>query len=224
MNFYKRLRRILYCKKELWLRLKKEIDLIAFQKDWRKRNPYNGTEAVCKFDMDKVLVGKGTYGNLRVIGFDNPKERLEIGSYCSIAGDVTFLLGGEHPLHKITTFPYMQHILGIQPTGGGNTPSKGKIIVEDDVWICHGVLILSGVHIGKGSVIGAGSIVTKDIPPYAIVAGNKIIGYRFDRNVIEQMKSISLERIRKMALEDQVFVLSEEITEETIEMVVKFFQ
>lgn len=92
------------------------------------------------------------------------------------------------------------------------------------MWICHGVLILSGVHIGKGSVIGAGSIVTKDIPPYAIVAGNKIIGYRFDRNVIEQMKSISLERIRKMALEDQVFVLSEEITEETIEMVVKFFQ
>lgn len=92
------------------------------------------------------------------------------------------------------------------------------------MWICHGVLILSGVHIGKGSVIGAGSIVTKDIPPYAIVAGNKIIGYRFGRNVIEQMKSISLERIRKMALEDQVFVLSEEITEETIEMVVKFFQ
>ena len=62
-----------------------------------------------------------------------------------------------------------------------------------------------------------------DIPPYAIFAGNKIIGYRFNKDIIEQIKCICLERIKEMTLKDQVFVLSEEITEETIEMVVKLF-
>lgn len=48
---------------------------------------------------------------------------------------------------------------------------KGKIIIEDDVWIGAGVIITKGVRIGKGSVIGAGSLVNKDIPPYSIAAG-----------------------------------------------------
>ncbi len=53
-------------------------------------------------------------------------------------------------------------------------------MIEDDVWIGANVIILPGVHVKKGAVIGAGSIVTKDVPGYAIVAGNpaKIIRYR----------------------------------------------
>ena len=61
-----------------------------------------------------------------------------------------------------------------------------KIIIEDDVWVGYGVIIMSGVKIGKGSVIAAGSVVTKDIEPYAIVGGNpaKLIKYRFNPDEI----------------------------------------
>lgn len=61
-----------------------------------------------------------------------------------------------------------------------------KIIVEDDVWIGYGAILLSGVHIGKGAIIAAGSVVTKDVEAYAIVGGNpaKFLKYRFDENQI----------------------------------------
>lgn len=57
---------------------------------------------------------------------------------------------------------------------------KGKIEIEDDVWIGTNVIVLPNVKIGRGSIVGAGSIVTKDVPEFAIVAGNpaKIIKYR----------------------------------------------
>ena len=61
----------------------------------------------------------------------------------------------------------------------GYKPVK-EVIIEDDVWIGHRVIILPGVNIGKGSIIGAGSVVTRDVPQYAIVGGipAKIIRYR----------------------------------------------
>ena len=49
--------------------------------------------------------------------------------------------------------------------------SKGDIVIEDDVWLGYGVIVLNGVHIGSGAVIGAGSVVTRDIPPNAIAMG-----------------------------------------------------
>lgn len=55
---------------------------------------------------------------------------------------------------------------------------KGPIIIEDNVWLCEGVVVLSGVRIGKSSIIGANSVVTHDIPPYSIAVGipAKVIG------------------------------------------------
>ncbi|STR45482.1 hypothetical protein [Iodobacter fluviatilis] len=50
--------------------------------------------------------------------------------------------------------------------------SKGPIIIEDDVWICEGVVILPNVVIGKGSIIGANAVVTGNIPPYSIAVGS----------------------------------------------------
>ena len=71
--------------------------------------------------------------------------------------------------------------------------SKGPIIVGNDVWIGFRSIILSGVTIGDGAVIYAGSVVTKDIPPYAIVAGvpAKIIRYRFDAKTIERLARVA---------------------------------
>jgi acetyltransferase-like isoleucine patch superfamily enzyme len=69
---------------------------------------------------------------------------------------------------------------------------KFKVIVEDDVWIGHGCVILSGVTIGRGSVVAAGSVVTEDIPRYAISGGNpsRVLGYRFSKEEIEQHEAL----------------------------------
>lgn len=222
MSFLKKVKRVYRSKKEIWIELKKYLDLMAFRKEWRARNCHNGTIAINKFDYDKVKVGKGTYGELTVIGFDNLNEKLLIGNYCSIAGGVVFLLGGEHPLHMITTFPYASHILHISNIDP--TPTKGAIVVEDDVWICHGALILSGVTIGKGSVIGAGSIVTKSVPPYAVYAGGKIIGYRFEKNIINRIKEINLSNIQNLEKSRQKYILENEVSSENVEMIAEWLK
>jgi acetyltransferase-like isoleucine patch superfamily enzyme len=75
----------------------------------------------------------------------------------------------------------------------GHPACKGDIIVGNDVWIGAKSTIMSGVKIGDGSIIGAGSTVTKDVPPYSIVAGNpaKFIKFRFTEEQIESLLQIS---------------------------------
>jgi acetyltransferase-like isoleucine patch superfamily enzyme len=86
-----------------------------------------------------------------------------IGGYCSIAANVEFIIGGNHHTERVSTFPF---------PGAGHPMSKGPITVGSDVWIGKNVLILSGVTVGSGAAIGANSVVTRDVRPYAIVAGN----------------------------------------------------
>jgi acetyltransferase-like isoleucine patch superfamily enzyme len=75
--------------------------------------------------------------------------------------------------------------------------SKGHIVLEDDVWIGYGSMILSGVTIGQGSVVGANTVVSKDIPPYSIVVGNpmKVIKSRFSKDLIDKLLKIDLSKI-----------------------------
>lgn len=87
--------------------------------------------------------------------------------------------------------------LGFAYTGDSNGPDqlvlRGNTVVGNDVWIGARALIMSGVNIGNGAVVAAGSVVTKDVPPYAIVGGNpaKIIRYRFDASVIDKLQQIA---------------------------------
>lgn len=68
-----------------------------------------------------------------------------------------------------------------------------KVSIGNDVWIGHNVTIMGGVTVGDGAVIGSGAIVTKDIPPFAIAVGNpaKILKYRFEKNIIQELKKIA---------------------------------
>ena len=72
-------------------------------------------------------------------------------------------------------------------------PRKGSIVIQNDVWVGYGVTIMAGVTLHNGSVVAAGSVVTKDVPPYAIVGGNpaKVIRYRFDDNIIDGLQKIA---------------------------------
>lgn len=160
-----------------------KIKLIFFLYQWRKNNKHNSTKPTCVFPMDKVSVGKYTYGRLDVETYGADNSFLQIGSYCSIARDVRFLLDGEHDYSHISMYPF-KVMYGIQKS---EAKSKGPIVVGDDVWIGERTLILSGVTIGQGAVIAAGSVVYKNIPPYAIYGGGRIIKYRFEDEVIKKL-------------------------------------
>lgn len=165
-----------------------------FKKQWRLLNEHNETIPINHFPIEKVTVGNFTYGGLKVEVWGSPEEGLAIGSYCSIAAGVSFLLGGNHRIDGLLTFPSKVKILKIAKE---EAVTKGKIIVEDDVWIGTGATILSGVRIGKGSVIGAGSLVSRNIEPYSIVVGSpaKLVKKRFNEDVIDYLLSIDYSKL-----------------------------
>ncbi len=136
-------------------------------------------------------IGDGTYGRPEILAWGDG-TRLVIGKYCSIADDTKILLGGEHQLDWVTTYPFSSFMKEAREIKG-HPRSKGHVIIGNDVWIGNGSTILSGVAIGNGAVIGAGSVVTKSVDPYAIVAGNpaRTIRYRFSADIIEQLNSIA---------------------------------
>lgn len=168
----------------LFSKIKKEILLAKFKHAWRKRNNDNLTVPTNIFDVNSVEVGKYTYGELCVKTFGCKNNKLIIGNFCSIAENSIFLLAGEHQFDGMTTYPYRKKVLNLY---GEDVHSKGNIVIEDDVWIGERCIILSGVKIGQGAVIGAGTVVAKNVPPYAIYAGNRILKYRFESDVIKKM-------------------------------------
>jgi chloramphenicol O-acetyltransferase type B len=135
-------------------------------------------------------IGPGTYGWIHVLGWGEG-SKLEIGAYCSISKNVTILLGGEHRMDWITTYPFpTRWPSAAQITG--HPRSKGNVVIGNDVWIGYGVMILSGVTIGDGAVIGAGSVVASDVASYTIAAGNpaRSIRKRFSEDQISRLLTI----------------------------------
>ena len=130
-----------------------------------------------------VTVGRHSYGydeNTFRIFMDG--AGIEVGAFCSIAREARILAGSEHITTRATTFPL--NALLFDPAGSNalDAIDKGTTRIGNDVWIGLGAIVLSGVAVGDGAVIGAGGVVSKAVPPYAIVAGNpaQIIRYRFD--------------------------------------------
>jgi acetyltransferase-like isoleucine patch superfamily enzyme len=130
---------------------------------------------------DDVYIGKTC--TIQVDGY--------IGNYVMIANQVGLIGRIDHDFRAIG-FPirYAPWIGEKSYKGEGNDL---QIILEEDVWVGFGAIILSGVRVGRGAIIAAGSIVTKDIEPYAIVAGvpAKSVGKRFtDKEIIEHEMSV----------------------------------
>ncbi len=138
----------------------------------------------------KNSIGKHTYGLPHIFKLEETSS-IEIGSFCSIANNVNIFLDGEHEVKNISTYPF-GYFKNFTTKEKYKTKSKGKVTIGNDVWIGYGVTILSGVTIGDGAVIGACSLITKDVPPYAIVGGvpAKIIKKRFEDNTINKLLEI----------------------------------
>lgn len=170
-------------------------DRLSFNKhirSWRISNSHNQTYAVNIFNRELVRVGHATYGPLNILNFSD-NYRLNIGCFCSIAPGVIFLVCSDHPSNHIVTYPIKNKFYG----QSFEAISKGDINIKDDVWIGANAIILSGVTIGQGAIIGAGAVVTKDVPPYAIVGGNpaKVIKYRFNKDIIDELVNINIAKL-----------------------------
>lgn len=183
---------------------------------YRKKNKHNFTIIKNGCDISKISVGNGTYGEIDIKTYGGQNSNLKIGNFCSIANDTVFLLGGEHDYNKISTYPFKSKFFK-EP----ESKNKGDIIISDDVWIGYGSTILSGVTIGQGAIIGAKSIVTKDVPPYAIWAGNKVIKYRFEKNIIKELLGIDFSKINLEFIKDNIDILYENINEENVRDIVE---
>ena len=189
--------------------LKDRLAFYRFKKRWRKRNPNNFTTVANFFPIQNVSIGNYSYGIIDFHAITN--NRLNIGNFCSIAENVTFLAGLDHPTNLVSTYPFKSYFMN-----GIDAISKGDIIVDDDVWIGYGATILSGVHISQGAIIAAGAVVTKDVPPYAIVGGvpAKILKYRFSKEIIQELLKINYEH-----LNPQIILKNKKIMYQKIESV-----
>lgn len=196
------------------------IYLIILKFIWRRNNKHNYTTMKNYFNMASVEVGKATYGDLTVINYSNSQKlKLKIGNFCSIAGNVTFILAGEHRMNTISTYPFITKIIDSKKSEAGG---KGDIIIGDDVWIGHGTIVLSGVNIGQGAIIAAGSIVNKDVPAYAVVGGvpAKVIKYRFQKEIIDKLIKVDFNKLdTNMIIKNQT-MLYEEITSENVDRII----
>jgi acetyltransferase-like isoleucine patch superfamily enzyme len=139
-----------------------------------------------------VTIGAYTYGVPAVYFGKQEGTRLTIGKFCSITPKrVTIMLGGLHRLDWVTTYPFNRMMDEFRAFAGTPT-SKGDVHIGNDVWIGMYAVILSGVTVGDGATIGSNALVTRDVPPYAIVGGNpaRIIRFRFDERTIKRLMKI----------------------------------
>ena len=136
-------------------------------------------------------IGEGTYGRPTVDFYDTG-AKLKIGRYCSIGPGVRILLGGEHHLDWVTSYPFSLMFDEAQSLPG-YPHTKGDVVIGSDVWIGQDALILSGVTISHGAVIAARSVVTKNVEPYSIVAGNpaRHLRFRFPEQTIQSLLQIA---------------------------------
>lgn len=156
-------------------------------KHWLKNNPWVKVGSHVEFPLESRVLGTpteikdGVYINGPMVIKGSGK--VSIGKY-SVMAENFRIISSNHRIDR----PDMQGKFTVP-----SDTSKGPVYIGNNVWCGDNVTILSGVSIGDGSVVGAGSIVTRDVPPFSVVAGvpAKIIKYRFSKMTIEKLLDIS---------------------------------
>lgn len=152
--------------------------------------PVPGTEERFPFmqiDVDSYIVGAEIQSGLN-FNYSEGVHSIQIGKYCALADKITFLVNLNHDYKSV--LQGSPSFLTIHSTC--RTRRKGSVLIQNDVWIGNGATIMGGVTIHNGAIVGAESVVTKDVPAYAIAAGNpaRVIGYRFDEEQRRALQGI----------------------------------
>lgn len=160
---------------------------------YNKRISFNYVPSELSMIRDKsevygnFVLGKGSY----ISGPYAYVDGAQIGKYTSIARFATIGVKG-HNYNWVTTSPIITSSKYGIVKDSISIPQKDEVIIGNDVWIGMYAIVNRGVKIGDGAVIASGAVVTKDVPPYAIVGGNpaKVIKYRFDPEIIDKLLKI----------------------------------
>ena len=145
---------------------------------------------------DKLQIGDNVY-----IGKDSLIEcTATIGNHCLIANRVAFVGRHDHDFRQIGIPVRFSIWIGDLPSSAAIR--EQEVVVSDDVWIGYGAILLTGITVGRGAIVAAGSVVTKNVEPYTIVAGNpaKKVGLRFTEDELRQ---------HEVAIERSQFIVSE---------------
>lgn len=159
-------------------------------RSYTKQTPERTTKIILPKWYYTIDLGQYSYINdeAEVVSFRKP-QKVQIGKYCSI-GICKFIVDGDHNVHFASTYPFKE--FNYSKTAKENANFKGTPVVQNDVWIGDGAIIYGGVTIHNGAVIAGQAVVTKDVPPYAVVGGNpaRILKYRFDHDTINGFQKV----------------------------------
>ncbi|MCE1197535.1 MAG: CatB-related O-acetyltransferase [Marinilabiliales bacterium] len=123
--------------------------------------------------------------------FDFSEDRLIIGKFCMIASGVKFIMNGaNHLTQSLSSYPFAIFGNGWESAMEGKSyPSKGDLVIGNDVWIGYNATLMAGVTIGDGAIIAANATVVRDVKPYTVVGGNPAaeIRCRFPEATIQKL-------------------------------------